>query len=136
MVLSHDSQTEVPAAQDGWPATVDLILSALEAGRDCPLDRRRNERNAYRVRASLRLFSDAAGTPPWTLYTRDVTPRALGFITLHCLPLGHGGTVRLPGPDGQDLQIPCTLLRCRRAAPGWYEGAVYFNREQFVFAPA
>jgi hypothetical protein len=29
--------------------------------------------------------------------------------------------------------VHCTLLRCREAAPGWFEGSVYFNREQPQF---
>ena len=46
------------------------------------------------------------------------------------LPLGYGGVVDLPANDGTILSIACTLLRCRQASPGWYEGVVYFNREQ------
>jgi hypothetical protein len=31
------------------------------------------------------------------------------------------------------VTIRCTLLRCRETAPGWYEGALHFNRNQIVF---
>ncbi|HSV14825.1 MAG TPA: hypothetical protein VLI90_11230, partial [Tepidisphaeraceae bacterium] len=71
---------------------------------------------------------------PWLLYTRDVNGRGLGFVTAHRLPLGYGGVIELPGPLGEPLTIHCTLLRCREAAPGWFEGSVYFNREQPKFA--
>jgi hypothetical protein len=29
--------------------------------------------------------------------------------------------------------VPCTLLRCRQASPGWFEGCLHFNREQAMF---
>jgi hypothetical protein len=50
------------------------------------------------------------------------------------LPLGYGGIVELATPDGETVRAHCTLLRCRMAAPGWYEGALYFNRPQESFA--
>jgi hypothetical protein len=83
--------------------------------------------------AMLRLHSDAADAEPRVLYTRDIHYRGLGFITPGRLPLGHGGIIELP--DGENVQrIACTLLRCREAAPGWFEGAIYFNRDQPQFA--
>ncbi len=116
-----------------WPAEVDLILSALEAGHR-PDNRRRHARMPYRVAADLRLFSDAPGTQPSRLYTRDVSARGLGFITSHRLPLGYGGVVQLRSPSGQEVSINGTLFRCREVSAGWYEGALYFNREQWIFA--
>jgi hypothetical protein len=124
---------------DPWPAEVDLILSALEAGghrsgagaaKPSPGERRSGSRIPYRVRAQLELFVDAAGAEPWLLYTRELSRRGMGFITPNRLPLGYGGTVKFPGPDGRQLCIAATLLRCREAAPGWFEGSLYFNREQ------
>ena len=125
------------------PAQVEMVMSALEAGRHVNQgidyagpNRRTSRRRPLRVKASLRLFSDAPHTPAWTLFTRDVHSRGLGFITPHRLPLGYGGVLELPascvGPaaEGETISIPCTLLRCREAAPGWFEGSVYFNREQ------
>jgi len=120
-------------AQELWPAEVDLILSALDAGRNIDANRRLGSRLPYRVRAALRLFSDPPGSEPYALYTRDVDPRGMGFITPHRLPLGYGGEVELFTPRGHKLRVHCTLLRCRQAAPGWYEGAAYFNREQWSF---
>jgi hypothetical protein len=114
------------------PAEVALVMSALDVGARSG-ERRAVRRWRYRVIASLRLFSDQAATPPWLLYTRDVNTRSLGFVTSHRLPLGYGGVLELPGPLGEPMRVHCTLLRCREAAPGWYEGSVYFNREQGVF---
>jgi hypothetical protein len=119
---------------EDWPAEAKLILSALDAGEHGRADRRRLDRLPYRTRALLRLFSEEAGTAPKVLYTRDIHCRSLGFITPHRLPLGHGGTLEVPGDDGEPIRIGCTLLRCRETAAGWYEGAVYFNREQVELA--
>lgn len=125
-----------PAEKSGdaeaWPAEVDLILSAMESGRHsaAPDERRALARIPHRVRGALRLFSDPAGESPRVIYTRDAHARGLGFITPHRLPLGHGGFVEFAGPDGRPRRIQCMLHRCREAAPGWFEGAVCFNREQ------
>jgi hypothetical protein len=116
-----------------WPPEVNMILSALEAGPQPESDARRHDRLPYRVRAELRLFSDESGAEPWALYTRDVCPRGLGFITPHRLPLGYGGWVELLTPRGRKSRIHCTLYRCRQVLSGWYEGALYFNREQWMF---
>jgi hypothetical protein len=115
-------------------AEIDLVLSALEAAGVSDDDRRRAPRRPYRVNAELRLFSDSPTAMPWRLYTRDVSSRGMGFITRHRLPLGYGGRVHLTTPNGHPITIHCTLYRCREAAPGWYEGALYFNREQWIFA--
>jgi hypothetical protein len=120
---------------------VDLIISALEAGSrrersgsaGVNRDQRLLERTPYRVRASLQLFSDAAGTAPWRLFIRDADARGLGFLTPHRLPLGYGGSVELPAPSGQRVGIHCTVLRCREVATGWFEGALAFNRDQDAF---
>jgi hypothetical protein len=118
-----------------WPAEVDLILSAMDAGRDpyAHDERRDVQRIPYRVRATLRLFSDTPGTGPWTIYTRDVDPRGLGFLSPHRLPLGYGGWVELPSPGGRVMKIHCTLFRCRETVKGWFDCALYFNREQHLF---
>ncbi len=118
-----------------WPAEAELILSALETGRHQvhAAESRQLRRLPYRVLAKLRLFSDPSNSAAWTLYTRDVNQRSLGFVTQARLPLGHGGRIEMLSPDGARSQFECTLLRCRQAAPGWYEGALYFNREQSTF---
>ena len=115
------------------PAQVQMILSALEAGAFSGQEKRRASRRHYHVRARLRLFVDAAGAPAWVLYTRDVSARGIGFICQHRLPLGYGGTLSLCAPDGTSLTVDCVLLRCRETVHGWYEGSLYFNREQFAF---
>ena len=112
------------------PTDVEFILSALEAGQFNGPSRRRRERRPYRVHARLKLFSDAPQAEPWTLYTRDVSHQGLGFVTRHRLPLGYGGILTVINPQGREVKIDCTLLRCREAVTGWLEGSMYFNREQ------
>ena len=129
-----------PAKGSQLPAEAEFILSALEAGSHAGQagikERRKSDRSPYRVSASLKLFSDSQQAPPWTLYVRDVGPGGLGFVTRHRLPLGYGGILTIQTPDGRTQTIDCTLLRCREAIQGWFEGSMYFNREQVVFEKA
>jgi hypothetical protein len=120
---------------DDWPAEADLIISALEAAGAEHDNRRKHPRMPYRVMADLRLFSDPPGIAPWRLYSRDVSARGLGFVTPHRLPLGYGGVVQIPSPSGRIVSVNGTLFRCREVGNGWFEGALYFNREQWMFAP-
>ena len=135
MLLEAEHPRIALSPRELWPPEVDLILSAMDAAPRPDNDGRRGCRLAYRVRAELKLFADDAELAPWVLYTRDVDPRGLGFITPHRLPLGYGGWVELLTPRGRKQRFGCTLYRCRQAVPGWYEGALYFNREQHVFTP-
>jgi hypothetical protein len=140
VVLPPDSGGGVaidePLEGGTWPREVEMILSALEAGSVKHDDRRRHPRMPYRVLADLRLFSDAAGIPAWRLYTRDVSARGVGFVTQHRLPLGYGGVIQLTTPkSGRIVSVAGTLFRCRPVTNGWFEGAMYFNREQWLFAP-
>ncbi|HWE03135.1 MAG TPA: hypothetical protein VG326_12065 [Tepidisphaeraceae bacterium] len=123
-----------PESAPPWPAGVELILTAIEAGQFSASERRRSPRASYRVQAMLQLFSDLPGLPPRDIYTRDANERGLGFITPHRLPLGYGGMLEIVRPDGERRTIQCTLLRCREAAPDWYEGSLYFNRQQMEFS--
>ncbi len=65
---------------------------------------------------------------------RDINPQGLGFVTRHRLPLGYGGILTIPTPSGKPAKVDCTLLRCREAVQGWFEGGMYFNRPQIAFA--
>jgi hypothetical protein len=125
-----------PAPEHGpFPRDVEFVISAMEAGPRPAAERQRLPRAKYRMRAMLTLYSDAPDQPPALLYTRHVNRQAVGFLTNRPLSLSHGGTLSIRSPLGKMMQIPCTVLRCRQAAPGWYEGAVYFNRQQPDFDP-
>jgi hypothetical protein len=134
LVLEMPPAKKQRGSRELWPKEVNMILSAMEAAPK-PSDGRAQQRLAYRVRAELKLFADGADPTAYVLYTRDVDPRGLGFITPHRLALGYGGWVELLTPRGRKNRIACTLYRCRQVVPGWYEGALYFNREQWMFTP-
>jgi hypothetical protein len=129
------------AGQKGLPKEAEFIISALEAGAGAGAgaggfkgqDRRKADRTPYRVSAWLKLYSEDPKSPPMELFVRDVGMGGLGFVTRHRLPLGYGGILTIPAPDGRQLKIDCTLLRCREAIQGWFEGSMYFNREQKEF---
>jgi hypothetical protein len=127
---------ELQSEDFALPQEAAMVLTAMEAagGRE---NRRQCPRTTYRATAMLWLFADAPGSSARILYTRDVNERGIGFVTRDRLPLGYGGVLRLPGPNtpGKIFSIPCTLYRCRLAAPGWYEGALHFNRDQSEFRP-
>lgn len=124
------------AGAQTFPPQADMVLSALEAGHGASpqQDRRGNIRRTYRVGANLRFHSDQPGTAPRAVYTRDIHSRGVGFITQHRLPLGYGGVIELPDPKGgAPIEVSGTLLRCREAASGWFEGSLYFSREHPAF---
>ena len=118
-----------------------LILSALDAADEAcepdvaqaNLNRRSSVRAHYRTRGHLRLFADAPDALPWTIFTRNVSDRSAGFISPDRLPLGYGGTLTLPTPDGPPLRLDVTLTRCSSCCGGWYYGAMAFNRPVPVF---
>lgn len=119
------------AADTLWPREVDLILSAMEAGvNDAVVCRRQSVRRPHRVRAELSLFAHGPLVPPIVLYTRDVTPEGVGFITKERVTLGYNGMIKLVDPEGRVLSAQCGVYRCREAINGWYEGSLTFAVEQ------
>lgn len=110
----------------------EFIISAMDVSQHSH-DQRRGARRRYRVQAHLELFVEVEDRQAMALYTRDVTSKSVGFICRQRLPLGYGGIIEIADPDGTVLNIECTLIRCREITSGWFEGALYFNREQPVF---
>jgi hypothetical protein len=136
MVLMVVQDSDALAEPDfgPFPREVEFVISALEAGPRPILDRHKHRRSRYRTRALLKLYSDSPDAGATLLYTRSITPQAVGFLSTRQFTLSHGGILRIAAPDGNPAEIACTVLRCRQVAPGWYEGAVYFNRQQPMFA--
>ena len=116
-----------------WTPEVDIIISALDAAWSEPGDRRGARRTSYRVIAQLHLYSDQNESSPWIIFVRDIDATSLGFITRTPLPLGYGARVMIEAPGGEQVEIASTILRCRTCSPGWYEGALTFNRRQNQF---
>jgi hypothetical protein len=121
-------------ADSALPREVEFIISALEAGPRPSEERQKLRRTTYRVVATLKLFSDDPEAPPTVIYTRHVNEQAVGVLSPQPLTLSHGGVMRIRAPQGEMMEVACTVLRCREVAAGWYEGALYFNREQPCFA--
>ena len=124
----------VMEADSALPREVEFIISALEAGPKPAEERQKLRRTSYRIVATLKLFSDDPEAPPTVLYTRHVNEQAVGVLSPQPLTLSHGGVIRIRSPKGEMIEVACTVLRCREVAAGWYEGALYFNREQPCFA--
>ena len=133
LVVFQDSDTLSEPDFAPFPHEVEFMISALEAGPRPVVDRQKMPRTRYRARALLKLYSDAAEAPAALLYTRHVNRQAIGFVTSRHLTLSHGGMLRILDPQGKPIEIACTVLRCREVTPGWFEGAVYFNRQQAMF---
>jgi hypothetical protein len=123
---SFDLHGEENGQLDAWPTEVDFILSVLETASFPEADARMGGRTRYHATAELEI----QGELPATLYTRDISAISLGFITRSALPVRFGAVVRLFTPGDGPREIPCTVFRCRPLAPGWYEGAVFFNARQ------
>jgi hypothetical protein len=106
-----------------------FIISAMEAADPPAGERRSVSRVRYRVEATLRLVSDCPDDAPRPVYTRDLTPRGLGFISPAPIPLGCAGRLHLPSPGGGVDIIECKVTRCREMTYGWFDGAVSFKEE-------
>ena len=124
---SYEAPASAAEPSQAWPAEVDIILSAMEAGQSIRSDRRDGGRSLHHTRADLRLFSENPLSPPTPLYTRDISPAGIGFITRERLPLGYSGVVNFQQEDGSKVSLACTIFRCREAINGWYEGALQFH---------
>lgn len=132
MSIGPAPTTGLPTAAE-LPPEVALVMSALAAGRHRPAaDRRVGRRQPLRAAAALRLYAEVGGEAV-VVYTRDIGGRNVGFLCRHRLPLGYGGTIELPGPDGTPARIACVLLRCSPTAAGWFDASAAFNRLQPQF---
>src|SRR5687768_5238496 len=117
LVGIQEDREQTPSVGEAYPREVEFVISALEAGPRPQHERQKVKRTRYRARATLHLFSDGAEGAPALLYSRHVSAQALGFLTSRRLPLSYGGMLKIPTPDGRVVEVACTVLRCREAAP-------------------
>ncbi len=143
-LFAVDSEAKSSATDEGlMDQQASMILSAMDAageGRElAPWTAQRREaetdRLPFRCKGKLRLFADLDGAAPWPLFLRDIEPRAAGFICPDRLPLGYGGTLSFEDEAGQSVTVDVTLVRCRVCYGGWFEGALYFHRNQPQLLP-
>jgi len=118
-------------ASDGVPQDARFVISVLNgepSGADHQ-ERRRFRREPFIAAAELEVLGDAS--PPRTaIFTRDANRWGVGFVTQKPLPLARDATLRIFIAGGEMLMVRCCVLRCREAAPGWFEGAVLFYHEE------
>jgi hypothetical protein len=121
---------ETTSASEGVPRDACFVISVLngdQSGGDHQ-ERRRFRREAFIAAAELEVLGDAR--PPRTaIFTRDANRWGVGFVTQKPLPLARDATLRM-WFEGEMMMIRCCVLRCREAAPGWFEGAVLFYHEE------
>jgi hypothetical protein len=130
-VLDHETmEMGIRSGQSSWPADAQAAMSKLETSFAPLTEHRAAERRRYRTTARFWIAAEQSTQ----FYVRDVSARGLGFICKDALTESLRGKLRLALPDGGMMQVTGTILRCREFAPGWYEGALQFAREQGVFS--
>ncbi len=115
-----------------WPAEAREMMSRLNDSFPPLMERRRIPRRRYRVEAQV--VFPSGGEEPVYIYTRDVNPWSLGFITPHALPAYEHVTLHMPNEHGETMRIRCMIRRCKAFAPGWHQGVIDFEREYPEFA--
>ena len=121
---------ETKQAKDAVPQDARFVISVLNGEQRCAGhdERRRFRRESFVAPAELEVLGDAA--PPRTaIYTRDASRWGVGFVTQRPLPVARDATLRI-WIGGEMLMVRSCVLRCREAAPGWFEGAVLFYHEE------
>jgi len=129
LIEAPDNVCDDPASPGKRDPAIEakFILSALDAAGPLAVERRSACRVRYRVEAVLRLNIDLPQDVPRRVYTRDLTPSGLGFISPVWFPLSCGGTLHLPAPGGSVDTIPCKVIRRQEMIQGWFDGAVSFK---------
>jgi len=132
ITLSHNPASDRAVGLGNCALAVEaqFILSALEAAGPLELERRARCRVRYRVEAGLQLLADDADEAPRRIYTRDMTPLGIGFVTHDPLPLGAGANLLLPASTGGADMVACNVTRCREIVNGWFDCAVSFKEEK------
>jgi hypothetical protein len=136
-VCSTDHEFCVLPVQDDlepWPPEAREMMSRLSDSFPPMMERRRIPRKRYRVEASIVLLHGKQDEQDMKLYTRDINPWALGFISPHALPAYEHAMVQMPGMDGRMLRIKCLIRRCTSLEAGWFQGVIDFEREYREFA--
>jgi hypothetical protein len=125
------AEAKQPKTGGGVPQDARFVISVLNGEQVCGAqheERRRFRREPFIASAELEVLGDAP--PPRTaIFTRDANRWGVGFVTQRPLPVARDATLRI-WIGGEMLMIRSCVLRCREAAPGWFEGAVLFYHEE------
>lgn len=138
-----DAARSEPTGQLDKGSDLDFVFSIL-AGEETVSEslgreQRVRPRIGYRVSAVLQrttLEGEGYGqTALLHVYLRDINARGVGFVSRERVRVARDALLHLPLPEGQVHHVGGWILRCREVLPGWYEGAVLFDREQPEFSP-
>lgn len=126
---------------DHLPPHVQEVLSLMSATPPpAVLERRRQPRAAYQVRAMLEPLDVIDGDSEHAahvVYTRDANESGVGFITDRPEAVGREAVLSLASPaaEGVALNVRGIILRSREVADGWYEGALLFAHRCGALSP-
>jgi hypothetical protein len=115
-----------------WPSEVAAAFLVLDASKPEAdgMERRKTPHTRYNVRATLELSHGGGNI---IIYSRDLNPYAVGFMTNVPLALGKRGTLHIYGPGNVPCRVECDVYRCREFIPGWFEAAAHFRGKQIEF---
>jgi hypothetical protein len=129
------TQQQIEDASADVPVDAKIVILVLnDHQHPAAANRREHARCAYQVPAMLGSVK-GEGAQRKRIYTRDVNAWGVGFVTQEMVPVGSEAFLLMSKGFGQVVQRKCTIVRCREAMPGWYEGAVRFHAEEPALAP-
>ncbi|HTL29821.1 MAG TPA: hypothetical protein VL282_11385 [Tepidisphaeraceae bacterium] len=121
--MSRESVPDVVmVGAETWPSDVRDLLERLDQAFPKLHDRRVIPRWAFHVAAFLTI-EHAARHQIWT---RDINPWNVGFVSRESLTSGATGTLRFEVPGGQIIVVAGQVKRSREFQTGWFEGYINF----------
>ncbi len=117
------------------PPPKPVALPSAEEAMDGPdprplIDRRQMPRVAFAAAAALAPADATGAVRQPAIRTRDLNPLGLGFVSRQDLSVLGEAVLRLPGPSGRVVCVPCRVRRSRELGNGWFDGLVEFLQPQ------
>ena len=109
-------------ADEKWPADVREILARLDGSFPKMHDRRIIPRWLFHAEGFLTIDHSARHQ----LWTRDINPWNVGYVSREPLSVASHGTLRLEIPGDEVLVVSAQVKRSREFELGWYEGYLNF----------
>ena len=79
---------------------------------------------AYHVQARLWLGDSSREAAPIDVYTLDMNPYAIAFLTPRALAPGAAVLIEFKNEQGQPHEMKFSVYRCRQFRDGWFEAVV------------
>ncbi len=112
-------------------AEAEMVLKSMVGTPPVEGERRAAPRQAYTRNGTLQ---NKAQNKQASIFTRDIHPHGAGFVTSADVSNVDGATLKVPGPDGKEVEIHCRVRRARRVSGGWYEGMIEFSAPVAIFS--